>query len=174
MSVVGVTAQVISMQSCTSLSRPVFLRAPQNWCPPKCELPLELAEAVSSACRRAMRLSGARGLLGREGTLVLRIAPVARQASSTCASQALSTPHSHPHSFKAKLHKQMCCRQRQNEQQQQQQTCGLCCAVLCCAVLCCAVLCCAVLCCAVLCCAAQRHVRHCYYTVNHSLSTVTL
>ena len=72
-----------NLRRCTSLSRPVFLRAAQNWCPPKCELPLELAEAVSSACRRVMRLSGAKGLLGREGTLVLRIAPVARHASST-------------------------------------------------------------------------------------------
>ena len=31
-----------------------------------------------------MRLSGDRGLLGRVGTLVLRIAPVLKQASSTC------------------------------------------------------------------------------------------
>jgi len=44
----------------------------------------EAAEEVSSACRRAMRLSGDRGLLGRVGTLVLRMAPVLKQASSTC------------------------------------------------------------------------------------------
>ena len=69
----------------------MFLRAPQNWWPPKCELPREVAEEASSACRRAMRLSGDMGLLGRVGTRVLRRAPVVRQASNTCTDTSTSS-----------------------------------------------------------------------------------
>lgn len=73
----------------TWLSRLAFLRAPQNWWPPKWELPREVAEPASSACKRATRLSGERGLLGREGTRVLRMAPVLKQASSTYGSPSV-------------------------------------------------------------------------------------